>query len=260
MRLPTPILAAGVVLAASASTAAIVTETVEYRHGDVVLEGYLAWDDAIAGARPGVLVVHQWLGLGENEQMRARLLAEMGNVAFAVDVYGKGVRPRDAAEARQEAAKYYGDRRLLRGRLAAALARLVESPLADSRRIAAIGYCFGGAGALELARSGADLAGVVSFHGSLDTPDPTEARTIKGKVLVCHGAADPHVGPDQVRAFVEEMEAAEVDYQLVMYGGAVHGFTQKEAGDDPSRGAAYDAAADRRSWQHLKVFFDEIFD
>jgi dienelactone hydrolase len=239
--------------------ARVVTKTQEYTLDGVVLGGYMVYDDAKEGPRPGVLIVHQWMGLSDNERMRAEMLAGMGYVAYAVDVYGKGVHPTNAAEAGQQAAKYFRDRALFRSRVAAGLARLKASPLVDPRRVAAIGYCFGGTGVLELARSGAELAGVVSFHGLLDTPNPEDAKSIKAKVLVCHGAADPNVKPEQLLAFINEMEAAKVDYQLVAYGGAVHAFTQKSAGDDPSKGAAYNADADRRSWQAMQDFFAEIF-
>ncbi len=240
--------------------AKVVTKAVAYEHDGVVLEGYLAYDDATAGTRPGVLVVHQWLGLTEYERQRAQMLAELGYVAFAVDVYGKGVRPANSSEAPQHAGKYYGDRALFRARLAAGLAQLKANTLVDPARCAAIGYCFGGGGVLELARAGADLAGVVSFHGSLDTPLPAGPNTVKAKVLVCHGAVDPYVKPEAVHGFLEEMEAAKVDYQFIMYSGAVHAFTQKAAGDDPAKGAAYDAEADRRSWRHMQDFFAEIFE
>ncbi|MEZ4386219.1 MAG: dienelactone hydrolase family protein [Candidatus Krumholzibacteriia bacterium] len=253
-------LALCLVLAAGAATAKVVTETVTYTQGGAVLEGYLAYDDAVAGARPGVLVVHQWMGLSDNERMRAEMLAGMGYVAFAADIYGQGIRPRNTDEAREQAMIYYGDADLYRARLQAGLARLKADPRVDLARVAAIGYCFGGKGVLELARSGADLRGVVSFHGNLDTPKPAVAGAVKAKVLVCHGAVDPYVAPEHVTGLVAEFEAAKVDYQLIMYAGAVHAFTQKGAGDDPSRGAAYQAAADRRSWQHMQDFFGEIFD
>jgi dienelactone hydrolase len=240
--------------------AKVTNKIVTYEHDGVVLEGYLAWDDAVTGSRPGVLVVHQWMGVSDNERMRADMLAELGYVALALDVYGQGVRPQNRDEASQEAGKYYGDRELFRARLTAGLAELKRNPMVDGARVAAIGYCFGGGGVLELARTGAKLAGVVSFHGSLDTPLPAAKGDIRAKVLVCHGAVDPYVKPEAVHGFLEEMEAAEVDYQLIMYAGAVHAFTQKGAGDDPSRGAAYNAAADRRSWRAMQDFFAEIFE
>ncbi len=253
------LIAMSVMLAATGAHAMVQTRTVTYRQGDAVLEGTLAWDDAVAGRRPGVLVVHQWMGLTENERMRARMLASLGYVALAVDVYGRGVRPATTKEAAALAGKYKGDRGLYRARLKAGLDELLASPLVDPARVAAIGYCFGGTGALELARAGANLVGVVSFHGGLETPTPEDARSIKGKVLVLHGADDPFEPIEHVAALEKEMRAAGVDYQVVLYGGAVHSFTQKEAGNDPSTGAAYNEAADRRSWQAMTTFFAEIF-
>jgi dienelactone hydrolase len=247
-------------LGAGPASAAVQTKTVTWQHEGVTLEGYLAWDDALAGPRPGVLVVHQWMGLTENEMMRARKLAELGYVALATDVYGQGVRPADTAAAAREAGKYYGDRALLRARVAAGLAELKKQKGVDAQRIAATGYCFGGGAVLELARSGADLRGVVSFHGSLDTPLPAARGGVKAKVLVCHGAVDPYVKPEAVTGFQAEMEAAGVDYQFIAYAGAVHAFTQVGAGSDPSRGAAYNEAADRRSWQAMKTFLAEVLE
>lgn len=237
----------------------IVTRTVEYTQEGVVLEGYLAYDDAIAGKRPGILVVHQWMGITDHERERARMLAELGYVALAADVYGQGVRPANAQEAQAQAGKYREDPTLLRGRVAAGLAELKRNELVDAARCAAIGYCFGGGAVLELARSGADVKGVVSFHGSLDTREPAQPGAVKATILVCHGAADPHVKPESVDRFREEMEKARADYQFIAYSGAVHGFTQKSAGDDPSTGVAFNAVADRRSWQHMRDFFAELF-
>jgi len=244
---------------AAAASAEVKTRTVEYRDGDVVLEGYLAWDDALKGPRPGVLVVHQWMGVSANERMRAEQLAALGYVALAADVYGKGARPANQQEAGALAGKYKGDRALLRSRVAAGLAELKRQPLVDGRRTAAIGYCFGGTAALELARSGADVAGVVTFHGGLDSPTPADGKNIRAKVLVLHGADDPWVPAADIAAFQQELRAAGVDWQMVYYSGAVHSFTQKEAGSDNSRGAAYNASADRRSWQALRDFLAEIF-
>lgn len=247
------------ILAVSAP-AAVVTETVLYEHDGVTLEGYLAYDDAVTGPRPGVLVVHQWMGLTGNERMRAEMLAELGYVALAADIYGQGVRPQNTDEARAQVGKFYGDLAFYRGRLQAGLAELKRHARVDDDRVAAIGYCFGGKGVLELARSGAELAGVVSFHGNLDTDQPAQAGEVQARVLVCHGAVDPYIAPEHVTGLIDELESAGVDYQFIMYADAVHAFTQKEAGDDPSGGAAYQAAADRRSWAHMQLFFAELFD
>ena len=212
--------------------AAIHTETVEYKQGDATLEGFVAYDDAIQGKRPAVLVVHQWMGLTDYEKHRAEMLAQLGYVAFCADIYGKGVRPQNTAEAGAQAGKYKNDRQLLRARVNAGLDVLREQPLVDSKRIAGIGYCFGGTTVLELARSGADVAGVVSFHGGLDAPDPADGKNIKCRVLVCHGADDPFSSPQDIAAFENEMRKGGVDWQLIKYGGAVHSFTQPMAGND----------------------------
>lgn len=241
-----------------AAPAAVRNSTVAYQRDGVDFEGYLAEDDALPGRKPGVLVVHDWMGLGKFARGRADELARMGYVAFAADIYGKGVRPANPKEAGEQAAKYKSDRALLRARARAALDVLAGQASVDPRRLAAIGYCFGGMAVLELARSGAPLAGVVSFHGSLDTPRPADARDIKGRVLVLHGADDPHVPARDVAAFEDEMRAAGVDWQLVSYGGAVHAFTNPAAGSDPAKGAAYHERADRRSWEAMKAFFAEV--
>jgi dienelactone hydrolase len=235
------------------------TKDIEYNDGPAQLEGFLAWDNAIDGPRPGVLVVPEWMGLNDYAKMRCRMLAKLGYVAFAVDMYGKGIRPQTPEEAAKQATIYRSDRPLMRRRVNAGLDVLLNNELCDRSRVAAIGYCFGGGTALELARSGADIAGVVSFHGNLDTPDPSVAKNIKCKILVCHGADDPHVTWDQVLAFVDEMRAANVDYQFIAYSGAVHSFTNPNSGNDPSRGVAYNAEADRRSWEHMRLFFAELF-
>ncbi len=252
-----------IALASAAVRAEVRTRAVEYRDGDAVLEGFLAYDDAKVkpgGTRaPGVLIIHQWLGLTENERMRARMLAELGYVAFAADIYGKGDRPADRSEAPRFAGKYKGDRALFRRRLNLGLAELGRQSGVDPSRLAAVGYCFGGTGVLELARSGAEVRGVVSFHGGLDSPSPEDGKKIRSKVLVLHGAADPFVPEKDIDAFKKELDGARVDWQMVYYSGAVHAFTQKEAGSDTSRGAAYDASADRRSWAAMRNFFDEIF-
>lgn len=246
-------------LGALSAAAAIKTETVEYKQGDTVLEGYLAYDDSIVNRRPGVLIVHQWKGLGDYEKKRAEMLAKLGYVAFAADIYGKGVRPADTQAAAALAGKYKKDVALLRKRASAALEQLRKAPSVDAQQVAAIGYCFGGTTVLELARSGAGLDGVVSFHGGLATPDPNDARNIKARVLALHGADDPFVPPAEVQGFEEEMRKAKVDWQLVAYGNAVHSFTHWDAGTDNSKGAAYNEKADRRSWAAMRAFFDELF-
>lgn len=258
MKTFTAVLAAAFLSAGlSHARAAVKTEVVEYRHGDVVLEGYLAYDDAFSGKRPGVLVVHEWMGHNPYVRKRAEQLAGLGYVAFALDMYGKGVRAKDAKEAGALAGKYKGDRPLMRARAGAGLDVLRKHARIDPSRLAAIGYCFGGTTALELARSGADLVSVVSFHGGLDTPTPGDARNIKGKVLALHGGDDPSVPMKQVEEFQEEMRKGGVDWQFVSYGGAVHSFTNPEAGSDNSKGAAYNERADRRSWEAMKTFFAE---
>jgi dienelactone hydrolase len=245
-------------LVTSTARAEIVTRTVEYQAGDAVLEGLISYDTAGPARKPGVLVVHDWMGVGPYVRRRAEQLAALGYVAFAADVYGKGVRPANAKEAGEQAGKFRGDRPLLRARVTAALAELRRRPNVLTGKVAAIGYCFGGTAALELARSGADLAGVVSFHGGLDSSTPADAKNIKAKVLALHGADDPYVPAAQVQAFEEEMRGGGVDWQLVKYSGAVHAFTQAEAGSDNSKGAAYNASADRRSWVAMQDFFAEV--
>lgn len=248
---------AAIATAALPAAAAVKTANLEYRAGEQLCEGFLAWDDAAKGTRPGIVVVHEWMGLGDHARESARKLAALGYVALAADIYGKGVRAKDFAEAGTLAGRYKGDLPLLRSRARAAFDTLAKDPRVDASRIFAIGYCFGGTTVLELARSGAPVAGVVSFHGGLATKDPADARNVKGRVLVLHGAADPYVPPAEVAAFQKEMDDAKVDWQMVLYSGAVHSFTNPGAGTDPSKGAAYDARADRRSWEAMKAFFAE---
>jgi dienelactone hydrolase len=251
-------LAAMLVAAPRLARAEMQTKTVTYELDGITLVGFVAYDDALSGPRPGILVVHQWMGLSDYEKDRARMLAELGYVAFCADIYGQGVRPQNYEEAAAQAGKFRADRTLMRARAQAGLGELKAQPLVDPTRTAAIGYCFGGGVVLELARSGADLSAVVSFHGNLDTPNPADAANIKCKVLACHGAADPHVPLDQVVAFANEMNAAGVDWELNMYGNAVHSFTDWGAGDDTSQGAAYNEAADLRSWADMQQLFAEV--
>lgn len=246
-------------LLAASAHGALVEKIVSYRQGDSELEGFHVYDDAEQGKRPAVLIIHQWTGLTDYEKMRARMLAKLGYNVFAADIYGKGIRPQPP-EAGKEAGKYKGNRALYRARLKAGLDVLREDERTDPDRIAAIGYCFGGTGVLELARSGANIAGVVSFHGGLGAGEDTStADEIPARILVLHGADDPYVPLEEVTAFWNEMREVKADWQLITYPGAVHAFTQEMAGDDPSKGAAYNATADRRSWRDMRDFFDNIF-
>lgn len=244
----------------AAGFAGIIGTDVDYQQGDATLQGFHAYDDAKDGKRPGILIVHQWTGLTDYEMRRARMLAEIGYNVFALDIYGKGIRPQPPASGK-EAGKYKGDRKLFRARLMAGLEVLKKDERTDPDKLAAIGYCFGGIGVLELARSGADVDGVVSFHGGLAAGEgmAAEEGKVKAAVLVCHGAVDPYVPADEVAAFQVEMQKAEVDWQFIAYSDAVHAFTQPMAGDDPSKGAAYQKSADDRSWRHMLGFFEEIF-
>lgn len=248
-----------VLLAAVGSlSAAIVERPLEYKSGEVLCEGWQAYDDAVAGQRPGVLVIHQWTGVSDHEKEAARRLAALGYNVLVADLYGKGVRPQPPA-AGKEAGKYKADRALLRARANDALKALADDARTDKSRLAATGYCFGGTAAIELARSGAALKGVVSFHGGLDSPAPADGRNIKARILALHGADDPFVPSKDITAFEAEMKAADIRYELVRYPGAVHSFTHKAAGGDKSKGAAYDAEADRDSWRRMEQFLKEGF-
>lgn len=217
-------------------------------------EGYVAYRDQGRGKRPGVLIVHDWDGLTSYEQRRARQLAELGYVALAVDVYGKGVRPEGEARGKT-AGGFYGDRAGYRARLKAGWDALIATGRVDPNRIGIMGYCFGGMGALEAGRAGWPLKAIVTFHGALNNPDPADARMIKAPVLVLHGAEDPYVSPKEVAAFESEMKAARRPYRIVAYRHAVHAFTVPEAGNNPKSGAAYEPAADKASFAEMRKFF-----
>ncbi len=239
-------------------TAAVVEKAVEYQSGDVLCEGWQAYDDAVSGKRPGVLVVHQWTGISDHEKEAARKLAALGYNVLVADIYGKGVRPQPPA-AGKEAGKYKADRPLLRTRVNAGLDVLARDARTDASRLAATGYCFGGTTVIELARSGAQVKGVVSFHGGLDSPTPADGKNIQAKVLALHGADDPFVPAKDIAAFTAEMKSHDVDWKLVSYPGAVHSFTHKAAGTDNSKGAAYNADADRDSWHQMEQFLKRLF-
>jgi dienelactone hydrolase len=257
------LIAIGLVLACSiAAQAAVQGEEVTYGDRDMPLKGYLAFDDGAADMRPGVLVVHEWWGLNDYARKRARMLAELGYIALAVDMYGGG----KTAGHPDDAGKFSGELRrnmpLAEERFLAALNFLRQQPKVEVEKIAAIGYCFGGGVVLEMARAGLDLDGVASFHGSLETANPATPGKVKAKVLVLNGANDPFVTPEQIAAFKQEMEAAGVDYRFVNYPGARHSFTNPEAdafGKKFNLPLAYDQEADRKSWQAMQDFFTEIF-
>ena len=249
----------GIILCPVMACAQLQTSVVEYTDRGTTLEGYVAEKTDLHGKRPGVLVIPDWMGVSEPYKKIADKLAEIGYVAIVADIYGKGVRPSNNQEAAAEATKYKTDRKLLRERVLAGLAELMKNPNVDQSRIAAIGYCFGGTTALELARSGAPVLGVVSFHGGLDSPSPADGKNIKGKVLVLHGADDPFVQPRDIAEFQEELRKGNVDWQMVYYGDAVHSFTQQKAGTDKSKGNAYNDKADKRSLEAMRQFFRDIF-
>ncbi len=231
---------------------------VEYKDGDKTFEGVVATDSAQKGKKPGVIVFHNWMGVTAETESKITELAKLGYVAMAADIYGKGVHPKDAKEAGELAAMYKNDRKLLRQRANLALATLEKNPKVDTTKLLATGYCFGGTTALELGRSGANLLGIVSFHGGLSNPTPADAKNFKGQVAVFHGALDPYVPAEEVAAFKKEMDEAKVAYQYTAYSGAVHSFTEVGAGNDITKGAAYNATADKRSWEGMKSFFQEL--
>lgn len=234
----------------------IKTEEIRYRDADETLTGVFAWDAACAGRRPGILVVHGGAGLDDHARGRARRFAEAGFVAFACDMYGESVNGR-----RDRVIQHIGelrrDRAALCRRAQAAVEQLASHPLIEGP-LAAVGYCFGGMVALELARAGVDLAAVVSVHGTLETFHKAEPSRIKARILVCHGALDPHVPMAHVAAFVDEMSRARADYQLVVYGDAMHGFTHETA-VEPANGVAYNATTDARSARAIRSFLHEVF-
>jgi dienelactone hydrolase len=230
---------------------------VRYEHDGTPLAGYLVAPSG-DGPFPGVLVVHDWYGVGDYVRVRCELLARLGYVALAADIYGEGVRPADGAQAAALAHGFYADLPLLRSRATAGLERLRAEPGVDGARLAAIGYCFGGSAVLQLARTGADLAGVVSFHGGLQTGEAGTAQAIRAALLVLTGASDPVVPDSAVAAFQDELrQAPELDWQVVTYSGAMHAFTIPGT-DSPHQGSQYHAVAERRSWKAMKDFLTEV--
>ncbi|MFA6162509.1 MAG: dienelactone hydrolase family protein [Methylobacter sp.] len=237
---------------------AIVSNTVGYADGDVLLEAFFAFDDSISDRRPAVLINHAWGGRDDFVAEKAKKLAALGYFGFAVDMYGKGVLGSSPEENAKLMRPLMADRAMLQQRMKAALYAVRLLPWVDDSKIAAIGFCFGGLCALDLARTGADLKGVVSFHGLLDAPDNTQGNAVKAKVLALHGHDDPMVSAEQVFAFEQEMTKAGADWQLHTYGNTMHAFTNPVA-NDPAFGTVYQSDADRRSWIAMENFLTEIF-
>lgn len=237
---------------------AIVTTTTNYLDGDTVLEAFIAYDDALQGPRPAVLICHTWVGRDQFVAEKAKKLAELGYVGFALDMYGKGIVGSGPEENAKLMQPFVEDRALLQKRITAALQTVKLLPWTDGNKIAAIGFCFGGLCVLDLARTGADLQGVVSFHGLLGAPGNTAGNVIKAKVLVLHGNDDPLAPVEKVVAIQKELTAAQADWQLHSYGNTVHAFTNPVA-NDPAFGTVYQPNADRRSWQAMRNFLEEIF-
>ena len=242
--------------------AEVIGKEVSYSDGETTLKGYLAFDSAIEGKRPAVLVVHEWWGHNDYARKRAEMLAELGYVALAVDMYGDGKtadHPKDAGAFAGEVMKNIETGE---ARFDAALKFLTEQPQADGKKTAAIGYCFGGAIALHMARVGKDLDAVASFHGTLAPQTSAEEGKVKARVLVCHGADDSFIPQEQIDAFQREMNDAGVDYQFESYPGAVHGFTNPGAtalGEKFGINLAYNAEADAKSWEALKKLLKDVF-
>jgi dienelactone hydrolase len=233
--------------------------SITYNDTDVMLKGFVAYDDNITGKRPGVLVMPEAFGLGKNAKARAERLAGLGYVGFGGDPFGDGQEFTALPDAMKVAGALMADPTKFRARARAALDKLASLPQVDPNRLAAMGYCMGGTFALELARDGAPLRGVVSFHGGLQTQRPAAAGQIKAKILVCHGAEDPMITMPQVTGFVDEMTAARADWELISYGNTVHSFTNPDADGTMMPGIRFNAQSDARSWLAMKNFFEEIF-
>lgn len=234
------------------------TKTVEYKQGDRKLRGLLAHDEALRGERPGIVVFHEWWGCNAFARKRAELLADHGYVALAADLYGEGAQATDRETAAKWCGELFADRKVLLARAQAGLDALLSSGLVDSQRTAAIGFCMGGTTALQLALAGADLAAAVSFHGGLAGVAADPQGRCKAALLVLHGADDPFITPSDIAAFQESLRKAQLDWQMVYYGSALHSFTNPDAkGQVP--GAVHHQLSDQRSWQHMRMFFDERF-
>ncbi len=236
---------------------AVTTQAIDYSHNDVQLEGFFAYDNKRPQPLPAVLISHAWGGRDEFVCNKARKLAELGYAAFALDMYGKGIIGSGPEENARLMNPLMNDRRLLQDRITTALETVRKLPQVDPKRIAAMGFCFGGLCVLDLARTGADLRGVVSFHGLFLPPGNTRGNKIKAKVLVLHGHDDPMAPPDQAANLAKELTEAEADWQIHIYGNTLHAFTNPMA-NDRSFGTVYDETADRRSWESLRNFLAEV--
>jgi dienelactone hydrolase len=237
--------------------AAVQTKDMTYEFDGVKFNGQLVWDDAVQGKRPGVLVVHEWWGLDDYAKGRAKQLAGMGYVAFACDMYGNGKHVDHPMDAQGLATSVRKNVDVWRGRALAALKVLAENEHVDSSKLAAIGYCFGGSTCLQLAYSGADLKAIATFHAALPTPKPEEAKAVKPKVLVCHGADDEFIPPDAIDKFKAALKDAGKDLRFESYPGAVHSFTVPGADKHMIKGMAYNADADKKSWAAMTALFEE---
>jgi len=235
-------------------------EVITYKDGDVELKGYLYWDDAFSGKRPGILVAHEWWGLNDYPKLRAEMLAELGYVAFALDMYGDARMTRDAGEAKGWMQEVTSNVETWQCRANRALERLKSHPNVEPAKLAAVGYSFGGATVMQMAYSGAELDGVMSFYGSLQPATPEQAAKIKARVLVAHGDADSFIPPERVEAFKKALSEAGVDWEMDVYAGAQHGFTNPYADGYGIEGLAYQEQADRRSWLRMLAFFEELFE
>jgi dienelactone hydrolase len=236
------------------------SEAIEYRHDDVALTGYLYWDDTISGQRPGVLVLHEWWGLNDYARKRARMLAELGYVAFAADMYGDKRITTDPDQAREWMREVTADVEWWRERALLGLEQLAASDRVANGDLAAIGYCFGGATVLQMGYANAPVKGVVSFHGALPAAPEASKGKIGPQILVLHGQADTFIAPEVVTNFRNKLEEAGANWEMNTYGGVRHGFTNPDAGDFGMANLQYDATADRRSWARMQMFFAEIFE
>ncbi len=258
MKSKVAILASSLLLSATA-LAATKSKTIEYKKGSDTFEGLLVTPEKVGPKTPGVLLIHNWMGVSEETKKQAERYAHLGYVVFAADIYGKGKAPKSVDEASKLAGKFKGDRKLFREHLNTGLSELKKQSNVDASKLAAIGFCFGGTGVIELARSGADVKGVISFHGDLDSPTPADGKNIKAKLVAFAGADDPFQKAENLSAFEAEMRDSKVDWQLVKFGGAVHSFTERAAGNDNSKGAAYNEKADERSFADAQLFLREVF-